>query len=297
MEHVSVLKDESILGLNLKPGYTFVDMTLGSGGHSKCVFESVKDLQIIGFDADGDAIKRAGKVLASIGAKPILINQNFSSLEKELEKRGISRVDAILFDLGISSVQLDDSGRGFTFRKDEPLLMTLTDDVVPETLTAENIVNNWDRETLETIIKGFGEEKYARSIARAITESRKIKPIKTTFELVEAIRSGVPTRYTHQKIHFATRTFQALRIAVNDELNSLKKGLEDGFRRLSIGGRISVISFHSLEDRIVKNFNKEKEQQGLANIHTKKPITPSEKEILDNPRSRSAKLRVIEKIK
>jgi 16S rRNA (cytosine1402-N4)-methyltransferase len=296
MEHVSVLKDESILGLNLKPGYTFVDMTLGSGGHSKCVFESVKDLQIIGFDADGDAIKRAGKVLASIGAKPILINQNFSSLEKELEKRGISRVDAILFDLGISSVQLDDSGRGFTFRKDEPLLMTLTDDVVPETLTAENIVNNWDRETLETIIKGFGEEKYARSIARAITESRKIKPIKTTFELVEAIRSGVPTRYTHQKIHFATRTFQAIRIATNGELTELPKALEQSVNILNKGGRIAVITFHSLEDRIVKNFFKKEEADGRLKKITKKPIVPSMSETNNNPRSRSAKLRIVEKI-
>lgn len=296
MEHVSVLKDESILGLNLKPGYTFVDMTLGSGGHSKCAFESVKDLQIIGFDADGGAIERAGKILASIGAKPILINQNFSSLEKELEKRGINKVDAILFDLGISSVQLDDSGRGFTFRKDEPLLMTLTDDVIPETLTAENIVNNWDRETLETIIKGFGEEKYARSIARAITESRKIKPIKTTFELVEAIRSGVPTRYTHQKIHFATRTFQAIRIATNGELTELPKALEQSVNILNKGGRIAVITFHSLEDRIVKNFFKKEETDGRLKKITKKPIVPSMSETSNNPRSRSAKLRIVEKI-
>lgn len=296
MAHVSVLLAESIDGLNLKQGSTFVDMTLGSGGHSKYAYETTKNLHIVGFDADKDAIERSNKILKSIGAKPILINENFSNIGEELSKRGIEKVDAVLFDLGISSVQLDDSGRGFTFKKDEPLLMTLTREVKKETLTAYDIVNSWDSKTLETIIRGFGEEKYAKSIARSITEVRKVSEIKTTFELVEAIRKGVPTRYTHQKIHFATRTFQAIRIATNGELTVLPNALDESVKILNKGGRIAVITFHSLEDRIIKNFFKKQEERGILKKITKKPIVPTNLEIKNNPRSRSAKLRIVEKI-
>ena len=201
-----------------------------------------------------------------------------------------------MLDLGLSSDQFETSGRGFTFKNDEPLLMTFKKNPDQGDLTAYQIVNTWEEENIADVIYGYGEEKYSRRIAKAIVNYREKKAIEKTSELVEIISNSVPVFYKRGRIHPATRTFQALRIAVNDELNTLKRGLERGFARLASGGRIAVISFHSLEDRIVKNFNKEKEELEQARIITKKPIVPSEDEVRENPRSRSAKLRILEKI-
>lgn len=297
MQHQSVLLRESCEGLALKSGSTVVDATLGSGGHSLALWQLYGDTtKIIGFDLDGDAIERAGKLLRDAGCTPLLINESFGTLKTSLEKNGITSVDGILFDLGISSVQLDDSGRGFSFKRDEPLLMTLTDHPVDETVTAYDVVNTWDEETLHTIIKGFGEERYAGLIAKGIARARKDKKFATTFELVECIRASVPASYTRQKIHFATKTFQAIRIATNGELAVLKQTLPLALEILNPGGRIAVITFHSLEDRIVKHFFKQASIEGQAKLITKKPIVPKREEELSNSRSRSAKLRIIEKI-
>ena len=208
----------------------------------------------------------------------------------------MDKVDRILLDLGIRSDHIESSGRGFTFKRDEPLLMTFSKDSDEGLFTAIEILNEWDEGNIVEILNGYGEEEYAKKIAKAIVSERKVKPIRTTFHLVEVISSAVPYKYKNRKIHFATKTFQALRIAVNDEIAVLREGLRKSFERLSPNGRLVVISFHSLEDRAVKRFFKEKEEEGEGEMITKKPITPSAKEVAENPRSRSAKLRVIKKI-
>jgi 16S rRNA (cytosine1402-N4)-methyltransferase len=205
-------------------------------------------------------------------------------------------VDRILLDLGLSSFQLDDGGRGFTFRKDEPLLMTMKKNPDENDLTAMDIVNTWEEKTIADIIYGFGEEKYSRKIAKAIVESREQKKIKTTFDLVEIIEKSVGHLYKKSKIHPATKTFQALRIATNAELTNLEMFIKKSFERLSRGGRIAIITFHSLEDRIVKRSFVELKQKGYAELITKKPIVPTVEETKSNPRARSSKLRIIEKI-
>lgn len=229
----------------------------------------------------------------------ILECESFRNLDAVLAKHGIPGADMILFDLGISSDELEHSGRGFTFQKDEPLLMTLGD---PKTyqFTARDIVNSWGEEVIADIIFGYSEDRFARRIAKAIAAYRAKKLVETSAELAEIVRGAVPPLARRGKIHPATKTFQALRIAVNDELNALKEGLAKGYSHLKPGGRMAVISFHSLEDRIVKDFYKKQARAGeaqtpTADILTKKPITPNAQEIAENPRSRSAKLRVIEK--
>ena len=279
MKHRPVLLNETIEGLGLSEDSVVLDCTFGGGGHSKEILRRYPGTKIIAIDEDEEVTAEKGISLH---------HENFRNLDKVLGDR---KVDAILFDLGFSSDQLESSGRGFSFLKDEPLLMTMNEKA---DLTAEVIVNNWSEESLADIIYGYGEERYARRIARAITEQRAKQPIKTTGELVEVIQDAVPRK---GKIHPATRTFQALRIAVNDELGALKEGLQKGFEALKPEGRMAVISFHSLEDRIVKNFNKEKAKKGRATLINKKPITASDEEIKNNIRSRSAKLRMIEKIK
>jgi len=209
---------------------------------------------------------------------------------------GIANVDRILLDLGISSFQLEVAGRGFSFLKDEPLLMTMKKNPTDEDLTAREIVNTWDEENIADIIYGFGEEKYSRKIAKAIIVARKEKEIETTFDLVKIIDDAVGKYYRRMKIHPSTRTFQALRIATNSELTNLQEVIKKGFDRLSKNGRMAIITFHSLEDRIVKRAFVELKENGLANIITKKPIIPNDEELRINPRSRSAKLRLIEKI-
>lgn len=294
MRHVPVLLHEAIEALNLKDGDIFLDGTLGSAGHSLAVAEKFgDDVEIIGIDRDIEALARSEERLRALTHSAYLKLESFRNLDEVMRSLGITKVNAVLLDLGISSEQIDDSGRGFTFKKDEPLEMTMEKD--SKGVTAKEVLNNWSEETLEMVIRGFGEERYARKIAHEIVMQREEKPFKTTRDLEEAVLAAVPASYKKGRINPATRTFQAIRIAVNEELSALEEGLEKAFSALSPGGRLAVISFHSLEDRIVKNFMKDKTAQGLGKVITKKPVTPSEEEIERNPRSRSAKLRAIEK--
>ena len=294
MVHQSVLLNESVNGLNLKKGGVFVDATLNAGGHTKLVLEKFgKDIRVIGIDVDADAIERAKKNISA--SNDSFFQENFRNIDKVLDQAGVSEVDGILFDLGLSSNQIEESGRGFSFKTDEPLLMTMKKNPQASDVTAHEVVNNWSEESLSDIIYGYGEDRFARRIAKAIVMARAVRPITTAGELAEIIASAVP-RYGFKKINPATKTFQAIRIAVNDELGALKDALPKAFSRLGRGGRLSAISFHSLEDRIVKRYFKEKSDLGQGKIITKKPITASDKEISENPRSRSAKLRILEKI-
>jgi 16S rRNA (cytosine1402-N4)-methyltransferase len=294
MAHTTVLLHEAIDNLDLKEGDIFVDGTLGAGGHSSLVAEKFgDDVEIIAIDRDVDALRKSEERLRTLTHSVYFRKESFRNIDKVLEELGVKKVNGILFDLGISSDQFEESGRGFSFQKDEPLLMTMSKE--ENRFTAAEILNSFDENALELILRGFGEEKFSRRIARKIVEMREAKPFRTTFDLNEAVRAATPTAYQRGRLHSSTRTFQALRIAVNEELTALEEGLEKGFGLLDEGGRFAVISFHSLEDRIVKNFFRDKAKSGYGKLITKKPITPSEKEISENPRSRSAKLRVIEK--
>ncbi|MEK7652337.1 MAG: 16S rRNA (cytosine(1402)-N(4))-methyltransferase RsmH [Patescibacteria group bacterium] len=299
--HIPVLLKETIEGLNLKRGDIVIDATLGEGGHS---FEICKNLNgdvfIIGIEADTDAIEKAKEKFFSNNitkkSKFVFKEGNFRNLENILNELKIGNIDGVLFDLGIRSANIEESQRGFTFQKDEPLIMTLSKQSTSEPFTAEEIVNEWEEENIVDILDGYGEERFAKQIAKNIILRRKIKPIKTTFELVEIISTAIPKRYREGRTHFATKTFQALRITVNDEIGALKEGIVKAFDKLNKGGRMAVISFHSIEDRIIKRFFKEKVLEKKGVLVTKKPITPSDEEILKNPRSRSGKLRIIQKI-
>jgi 16S rRNA (cytosine1402-N4)-methyltransferase len=295
--HIPVLLQEVVDGLDLKSGEVFLDGTLGAGGHSSEVVKRLGDtVHIIGIDRDKSAINRSREKLESLGAQFTLRQESFRNLDTVLGELGVDQADAILLDLGISSDQLDESGRGFSFLRDEPLLMTLSDDLGSDDLTAEKVVNSFSEEALEVIIRGFGEERYSKAIAKEIVRRREIEPLKTTFDLVSAIKSATPHMYHIGRIHPATRTFQAIRIAVNEELTALEEALDKGFDHLSNGGRFAVISFHSLEDRTVKNFFRSKAEEQTGELITRKPIVPTEDEMRTNPRSRSAKLRIIKKI-
>jgi 16S rRNA (cytosine1402-N4)-methyltransferase len=295
--HTPVLLHESVDGLELAPGKIFLDGTLGAAGHSSLVAERFgKAVTIIGLDRDSAALERSKEKLESLNANFHLVEESFRNIDKALQKLGIAEVDAILMDLGISSDQIENSGRGFTFMKDEPLLMTMKEVPLEDDLTAKLILNTFEEETLELILRGFGEERYSRRIAKAIVERRKEKPFETTFDLVETILASIPSSYKDGRINPATRTFQALRIAVNEELTSLEEGLEKGFKALSRNGRFAVITFHSLEDRIVKNFFRDRVKEGSAEFVNKKPIVPGERELEENKRARSAKLRIIRKL-
>lgn len=311
--HKTVLLNETIESLNLSGKAVVLDSTFGGGGHSKEILERYPDVKIIAFDQDKSAWEKAKDKFKGLEKRISFINKNFRNLNGE-------KVNAIIFDLGLSSDQLENSGRGFSFMKDEPLLMTMKEPARNAShndaggnpseymLTAFDIVNSWSEKSLADIIYGYGEERFSRRIAKGIVDARKKNRIKTTFDLVKIIEGSVPSIYKRQRIHFATKTFQALRIAVNDELGTLKIGLEKGFEILKKGGRMSVISFHSLEDRVVKKFFKEKvrpesdsdtrseKKEGEAILINKKPITATKEEININPRSRSAKLRILEKI-
>lgn len=293
--HKPVLLQEAIDGLNLKEGDIFLDGTIGSAGHSSEVARRFgNNVEIIGLDRDVDALERSDERLRTLTNAHYLKLSSFRHFDQVLEALGISRVNGVLLDLGVSSEQIDESGRGFSFQKDEPLHMSM--DKSEEALTAKSILNEWDEETLELILRGFGEEKYSRRIAAEIVRRRAEKPFERTADLVDAVRAATPTAYHRGRINPATRTFQALRIAVNEELVALEEGLSKGFEALEIGGRFAVISFHSLEDRIVKTFFKDRAGEGRAHLVSKKPIVPTEEEIAENPRSRSAKLRIAEKL-
>lgn len=298
--HIPVLTKELMDGLDIKKDDVVMDVTLGGGGHSRAVCERLgKRGMLVGMDADGKAIERARKKLQSCLCPVILSQSNFRHLDTVAFQHNVSHVDKLIFDLGMSSFQLEtpdgENGRGFSFQKDEPLLMTF-DERNDAKMTALDLLAAAGEEALKTIIVAYGEEKYAGRIARAIVAQRKKQPILTTCDLVDVICIATPLSYQRGKRHFATRTFQALRMAVNDEIEALQEGLAKGFMLLAPRGRMAVISFHSIEDRIVKFFFRKQAQEGNARLYTKKPIRPEREEIADNPRSRSAHLRILEKI-
>ena len=301
--HKTVLLNETIDGLNLKDKSTVLDATFGGGGHSLEICKRYKDIKIIAIDQDKNAWEKAKNKFKGIDCDISFINKNFRDLDNFVPE---NLIDGIIFDLGLSSDQLENSGRGFSFMKNEPLLMTMKKNPKENDVTAQDIVNTWEEKNLADIIYGYGEERFSRRIAKGIAEARKKAKITTTFELVKIIEDSVPAKYKRGRLHFATRTFQALRIAVNDELRTLQIGLEKGLKILKSEGRMSVISFHSLEDRIVKKFFKLKQSEGKIKLipaqlnsrsgGNKKITVASEEEIKSNPRSRSAKLRILEKI-
>jgi len=292
--HVPVLQKEVIEYLDPKPNENFIDCTIGEGGHTLAILEKNGPKgKVLGIDADPEIIRNLKLEIRNFKKRIILVCDNFANLAETVKKQRFKSVSGILFDLGMSSWHLETSSRGFSFQKKEPLDMRYN---LQNPLTAEKILNYWSRVEIEKILKDYGEEQFAPKIAEALLNFRKFKPLQTTSQLVEIIKRATPGWYHRRKIHFATKTFQALRIAVNDELNNLEKALPQALNILKPGGRIVVISFHSLEDRIVKNFLKEGNKNNLLKILTKKPITPSFKEMKINPRSRSAKLRASQKI-
>ena len=304
--HKSVLLNETIDNLNIIDDGIYVDATLGFGGHSGLILEKIKRGFLFAFDQDDEAISYSEKKLKEKGNNFEIIKSNFAYMKEELNKRNISKVDGIIFDLGVSSPQLDEGERGFSFHKDAKLDMRMD---TSRELSAYEVVNNYPYEELYRILRDYGEEKYASSIARSIVKEREIKKIETTLELVDIIKKSVPYSYSNDK-HPARKTFQAIRIEVNNELEVLKIALESSLDLIKVGGRVCAITFHSLEDRIVKDtFNKySKVDSNLSKLpfipEEYKPkykvvanISPSKEEIEENNRSRSARLRVIERIK
>ena len=305
--HVSVLLHECIENLNIRPDGIYVDGTLGMGGHSEQIAARLTTGKLIGIDRDETAIERAGARLAPFGDRVQLVHGNFRDTAAILDRLGIDAVDGMLFDLGVSSPQLDESERGFSYMHDAPLDMRMD---ATEGLSAWNVVNEWPEGELKRILYEYGEERYAPRIAGAIVRARAQQPIATTMELVDVIRSAMPGAALREKQHPAKRSFQAIRIAVNDELEAEREMLLTAMDRLAPGGRLCVISFHSLEDRIVKTAIREREDgctcprdfpmcvcgfvQTMKTVT--KPITASEEELNDNPRARSARLRVAERI-
>lgn len=295
MEHVPVLLQESIEGLNLKAGAVVVDATLGAGGHSSAIARMFGDkVRIFGFDLDASAIKLAEESVKDAGGSLAPVHANFRRMVECLAEKGVTKIDGALFDLGISSMEIGESGRGFSFMYDEPLLMTLENPITEETLTARDVVNSLPEKELADIIYKYGEERFSRQIAKVISVMRRRKKIETSGELAAIVADSVPGSYKNGRINPATKTFQALRIYVNDELGAVDEGIRGAWSLLKPGGRLAVITFHSLEDRIVKNLFKElSKDKGI--LITKKPIPPSRTEVIANRRSRSAKLRIIEK--
>ena len=306
--HRPVLLDECIKALNLRPDGVYLDGTLGRGGHSAVIAETLTAGRLICLDRDQAALDEAPERLAPWLDRITLVRANFAELDRVLNELGITAVDGMLFDLGVSSPQLDDAARGFSYRADAPLDMRMDQS---QSLTAADVVNLWPQEELRRILLQYGEERYAGLIAAAIVRRREERAIRTTLELAEIVKSAMPAKALKEKQHPAKRAFQAVRIAVNDELTAVDRMIRAAVPRLAPGGRLAVISFHSLEDRIVK--------MGLAQfargctcppdfpvcvcgkkpvirLVTKKPILPSEQEPTENPRSRSAKLRVAEKL-
>ena len=305
--HVSVLLDECLEGLNIKPEGIYVDGTLGGAGHSSQIAKRLTTGRLIGIDRDPVALKAAGERLAPFGDRVTLVHSNFCEISQVLKDLNIEGVDGILLDLGVSSPQLDDGSRGFSYMADAPLDMRMNSE---DALSAYEIVNTWSFEELKRILYDYGEERYAPRIASAICSRRETKPIETTLELVDVIRGAMPAAALREKQHPAKRSFQAIRIAVNDELGSVVKVMKDAIPCLKPGGRLAVITFHSLEDRIVKNAMAEAAKgctcppsfpvcvcgkKPLVQLVTRKPIVSGDEELERNPRARSAKLRVCEK--
>ena len=307
-KHVSVLLNECIEALCIKPDGVYVDGTLGLGGHSSEIAKRLTTGLLIGIDRDETAIERAGARLQPYGERVRLVHGNFSDVASILDRLGIDAVDGMLFDLGVSSPQLDEAQRGFSYMQDAPLDMRMDGSA---SLSAHDVVNTWPEERLRRILYDYGEERYAPRIAAAIVRARQERPIETTLELVEIIRSAMPAAALREKQHPAKRSFQAIRIAVNDELGAVQTMMDTAPDKLRPGGRLAVISFHSLEDRIVKNGIRRREDgctcprdfpvctcgfvQTLRSV-SRKPILPSPEEQTANPRARSAKLRVAEHV-
>ena len=308
VKHISVLLPECIEALNIRPDGIYVDGTLGMGGHSAAIAEKLTTGLLIGIDRDETAIQRAGERLKPFGERVKLVHGNFRNTAAILDSLGIAGVDGMLFDLGVSSPQLDEADRGFSYMHDAPLDMRMD---ATEALSAWSVVNDWPEEQLKRIFYDYGEERYAPRIASAIVRARAERPIASTLELVEIIRGAMPAQALREKQHPAKRTFQAIRIAVNDELEAVRTLLETAPDKLNPGGRLAVISFHSLEDRIVKLGIRAREDgctcprdfpvctcgfvQTLKSV-TRKPIVPSQEELEANPRARSAKLRIAERV-
>lgn len=292
VSHTSVLLQETIDGLQIQSDDVVFDGTLGAGGHSYEIVKRYPQIKkLIGTDLDVDALNRTQKKLDSISVTTYYEETNFREIASVVAHAGETGVDRILLDLGVSTFTFFDSKRGFSFHNNEPLVMTFG---TPEKsiITAENVVNDWNKESLESILSGYGEEKYSKRIAKKIIEARDYERITTSGQLADIVEKAVGRR---GKIHPATKTFQAIRIAVNDELGALEQVLKDGWTLLRPGGRIAVISFHSLEDRIVKRYFKQLVVSHMGVLITKRPITPSEEELKKNIKARSAKLRIIQK--
>ncbi len=306
--HKSVLLQECLDGLNIKPDGIYLDGTLGGAGHSSEIAKRLDTGRLIGVDRDQVALKAAGERLKPYADRVTLVHSNFQEIAKVLDDLGIDQIDGMLFDLGVSSPQLDDGERGFSYMADAPLDMRMNRQ---DALTAYDVVNTWDVQELKKIFYEYGEERYAPQVAAAIERRRDEKPIETTLELVDVIRSAMPPKALREKQHPAKRVFQAIRIAVNDELGSVSRMMEAAIPRLKPGGRLAVITFHSLEDRIVKNAMQQAAKgctcppefpicvcgkKPQVKIITRKPIISGEEELEENPRARSAKLRVAEKL-
>lgn len=306
--HVSVLLQECLDGLNIKPDGIYADGTLGGAGHSSQIAKRLTTGRLIGIDRDPVALKAAGERLKPFERNVTLVHSNFSDMAQVLKELGIPGVDGILLDLGVSSPQLDDGARGFSYMADAPLDMRMN---AQDALSAETVVNTWSQEELKRILYTYGEERYAPQIASAICHRREQSPIRTTLELVDIIRSAMPPAALREKQHPAKRSFQAIRIAVNDELGAVEKIMADAIDLLNPGGRLAIITFHSLEDRIVKNGMAEAAKgctcppsfpvcvcgkKPKVKLISRKPITSTEEELNQNPRARSAKLRVCERL-
>ncbi len=306
--HVSVLLEECIHGLNIKPDGIYVDGTLGGAGHSSRIAAKLTTGRLIGIDRDPIALRAAEKRLEPFKERVTLVHANFSQMDNALDELGIDKVDGVLLDLGVSSPQLDDGERGFSYMVDAPLDMRMNN---ADARDAHDIVNHWSYEDLKKILYEYGEERYAPQIAAAICRRRETAPIETTLELVDVIRGAMPASALREKQHPAKRSFQAIRIAVNDELNDLSKVMKTAIPRLNPGGRLAVITFHSLEDRIVKNAMAEAAKgctcppsfpvcvcgkKPAVKLITRKPIVSGDPELEANPRARSAKLRICEKL-
>jgi 16S rRNA (cytosine1402-N4)-methyltransferase len=292
MIHTAVLKKEVLDYLKPNRNENFVDCTVGEGGHSEeILLKNGPQGKVLGIDADPHQIEKSHWLQASFQDRVVLVNDTYINLKEIVERKNFGPVNGILLDLGMSSAQLEGMEKGFSFQTNQNLDMRYNDLV--GSLTAERIVNEWPESEIEKILREYGEEKFSKKIAKKIVEERKQGRIKTTFQLVEIVKEATPSIYWRQKIHYATRTFQALRIAVNDELENVKKILPRALELLAPGGRLVVISFHSLEDRIVKDFFKKEKN---IKILTKKPITAGSDELKTNPRARSAKLRAVIKL-
>ena len=307
-KHISVLLEESISSLNLKENSIIVDCTLGYGGHSSNILARIKKGFLFAFDQDSEAIRHSTDRLNAVGTNFTIIKSNFVHLKEKLNELGVEKVDGVLFDLGVSSPQLDERERGFSYHEDARLDMRMDKD---NPLSAYEVVNNYSKEQLANIFYKYGEDKFSNNIAKKIVEYRETKPIETTLELVEVIKTAVPMKFRIDK-NPARQIFQAIRIEVNNELGVIEPAINQALDMLNVGGRVAVITFHSLEDRLVKNIFKDKcaidpKLKGMPNIPQEylpdfelvvnKAIAPSEEEINNNPRARSAKLRVIERIK